>query len=50
MIYITGDTHGEFERFGNRYFNADENDTVIICGNFGIIYDNNERGKVLFQW
>lgn len=43
MIYITGDTHGEYERFSNRRMKKngmelDENDYVIICGDFGLCW------------
>ena len=39
MIYITGDTHGGFQRFGSKYFpqqtQMGRNDYMIICGDFG---------------
>ena len=38
MIYITGDTHGEFQRFGNKYFppqkHMSREDYVIITGDY----------------
>ena len=41
MIYITGDTHGDI----NRFFDVSaldtkltENDTLIICGDFGFVW------------
>ena len=36
MIYITGDTHGDFRRF-NRLVLNDE-DVIIILGDVGINY------------
>ena len=47
MIYITGDTHGDFSRFSHVEF-ADPNsltrdDYVIICGDFGGIWLGDER-------
>lgn len=47
MIYITGDTHGDFSRFFHVEF-ADPNsltrdDYVIICGDFGGIWLGDER-------
>ena len=47
MIYITGDTHGDFSRFFHAEF-ADpngltRNDYVIICGDFGGIWLGDER-------
>ena len=42
-IYITGDTHGEFTRFKKDIFyeqtSLTKNDYVIICGNFGGVWD-----------
>ena len=47
MIYVTGDTHGDFSRFFHVEF-ADPNslsrdDYVIICGDFGGIWLGDER-------
>ncbi len=43
MIYITGDTHGEFTRFSNKRLKKvgtelTEKDYVIICGDFGLCW------------
>lgn len=38
MIYITGDTHGSFERFINKTFKKD--DSVIILGDCALIWSN----------
>lgn len=43
MIYITGDTHGDFTRFSNKRMKKlgnelTENDYVIICGDFGLCW------------
>ena len=44
-IYITGDTHGEFDfrKLTTEYFpegaNHTKNDYVIICGDFGGVWD-----------
>ena len=41
MIYITGDCHGDFSRFDKETFsNLIKDDYVIICGDFGGIWDN----------
>ena len=50
MIYVTGDTHGEFKRFKNRLFGANEHDIVIICGDFGGIWDNSSTEKYWLKW
>ena len=41
MIYITGDTHGEYDHFLNRVYrdHVTEKDTVIVCGDFGFVND-----------
>ncbi len=43
MIYITGDTHGEFGRFSNKRMRKQglelgENDFVIVCGDLGLCW------------
>lgn len=50
MIYITGDTHGEFERFGSNYFDAAKGDYVIICGDFGNLWDNSNTEQYWRKW
>ncbi len=46
MIYITGDTHRDFRRFSQKNFpeqnNMTKTDYVIICGDFGGIWDQQE--------
>ena len=43
MIYATGDTHGNFERFRGEYFpeqtSMTKDDYVIVCGDFGGVWD-----------
>lgn len=40
MIYVTGDCHGDFSRFYDRqYTELTEDDTIIVCGDFGIWKD-----------
>ncbi len=46
MIYITGDTHGEYGRLSNRRMRTQgmeltEEDYVIVCGDFGLCWANN---------
>lgn len=42
MIYITGDTHGEYNDLINRIrsYKPSADDTVIVCGDFGFVWDN----------
>lgn len=46
MIYVTGDTHGEYGRFSKRKFQKTgieltEKDYVIVCGDFGLCWERN---------
>ena len=50
VIYVTGDTHGEFNRFKNKFFSANENDTVIICGDFGGLWDGGKTESYWRKW
>ena len=44
MIYVTGDTHGDFSRFSKGAFPAQKGmtraDCVIICGDFGGVWND----------
>ena len=57
MIYITGDCHGNFERFNASIFpeqnGMTKDDYVIICGDFGGIWDigrESSREKWWLDW
>ncbi len=44
MIYITGDMHGETQRLtANTLKMLNENDTLIICGDFGFVWDDSRK-------
>lgn len=46
MIYITGDTHGDIERFrGNIFSNLTSDDKLIICGDFGFVIADESNKK-----
>lgn len=51
MIYITGDTHGNFNRFSQRYFpqqmRLGRGDYMIVCGDFGIWDETPESSRDL---
>ena len=53
MVFITGDTHGNFRRFTPDNFpeqkNLTKDDYVIICGDFGLWHDTPEEGY-WFDW
>ena len=44
MIYVTGDTHGILSRFDDpRLKKLRAGDTLIICGDFGFIWDGGKE-------
>lgn len=44
MIYITGDMHGDIERLSKTELSMiSHNDTLIICGDFGFIWNNDVK-------
>lgn len=54
MIYITGDTHTEFNQFSNKNLpeqkTMTKQDYVIICGDFGGVWDGSKREKYWLDW
>ena len=51
MIYFTGDMHGDKRRFGAwklRWLR--EQDTLVVCGDFGFIWDGSEKEKKVLDW
>ena len=50
LVYVTGDTHSEFKRFKNKIFHASAEDTVIICGDFGGLWDNSREKQYWLRW
>lgn len=50
LIYVTGDMHGDFSRFKNGTFSKlKKGDTLIICGDFGFIWDGTKREKSILK-
>ncbi|MCL2109450.1 MAG: hypothetical protein FWH20_08935 [Oscillospiraceae bacterium] len=47
-IYITGDTHGDLTRFKKAKF-LRKGDFLIICGDFGFIWDGSKKEKRLLK-
>ena len=46
MVYITGDTHGDLSFFKSPLLKKlTEDDTLIICGDFGFLWDGGEKEK-----
>jgi predicted phosphodiesterase len=48
-FYITGDTHADFKRFGSQFFD-DQKCYIIICGDFGGVWDNSNTEKYWLNW
>ncbi len=50
MIYVTGDTHGDPERFKNPALKKlGSGDTLIICGDFGFIWDGSKHEQQILN-
>lgn len=53
-IFVTGDCHGDFRKFNMDYFpeqrELDKEDYVIICGDFGGIWDQEEESNSEKYW
>ena len=51
MIYVTGDMHGDLERFKTKEIRRlKKGDTLIVCGDFGFVWDGSERERKTLQW
>lgn len=55
MIYITGDTHTNFQRFSKKQrqtlpFALTPNDYVIVCGDFGLLWCKNKELEYNLEW
>ena len=54
MIYATGDTHGNFQRFQTQHFpeqvSMTREDYMIICGDFGGVWDGSEKEAHKLDW
>ncbi|MCQ2454679.1 MAG: metallophosphoesterase [Clostridia bacterium] len=50
-VYITGDMHGDIERLYDKEFRKlKKNDTLIVCGDFGYIFDGNALEKKVINF
>jgi len=54
MIYLTGDTHGDFHRFSTKRFPEQKqmtrNDHVIILGDFGGLFNGTAEEEYWLNW
>ena len=51
MVYLTGDTHGDIDRFGHgrlRWLNR--RDTVVVLGDFGFVWDGSKEEQKKLDW
>lgn len=50
MVYVTGDMHGEWGRFKAKELrNFGAADTLIVCGDFGFIWDGSRRERSVLR-
>lgn len=50
MIFFTGDIHGDKSRFSDiKKAKAKKGDTVIVCGDFGFIWDNSKAEQKMLK-
>ena len=53
-IFVTGDCHSDFRKFNSSCFpvhsELDKDDYVIICGDFGAVWDNSKSDRYLQRW
>ena len=53
-IFVTGDTHGGFQRFEDQYFpeqkDMSRNDSVIVCGDFGGLWSGSPAEEYWLDW
>lgn len=47
MVYITGDLHGDYDRLDS--IKLKKGDTLIICGDFGLVWDGSAREEKLLK-
>lgn len=50
MIYVTGDMHGDIERFASKEFKQlEEHDTLIVAGDFGFVWDGSRKERRILK-
>ena len=51
MVYVTGDLHGDIDRlFDREWRKLKRNDTVIACGDFGFLWDGDEKEREVLKY
>lgn len=50
MIFVTGDTHGDITRFRDfKLRKLKRNDNLIICGDFGFVWDGSKQEQAMIK-
>lgn len=50
MIYLTGDLHGDLERFKSKEMKKlKKGDTLIVCGDFGFLWDGSKKEQSILK-
>lgn len=51
MVYVTGDIHGDIERFGEKAFKKlKKRDTLIVLGDFGFLWNGDKAERKNLKW
>ena len=51
MIYVTGDTHGQIDRFQEKAVKRlKKQDTLIVLGDFGFLWDDSKQEQKNLRW
>ena len=51
MLYVTGDVHGQLDRFEEKTFKKlTKGDTLFILGDFGFLWDGSAAEKKALAW
>lgn len=51
MLYATGDLHGDLSRFKQKEWKKlRRGDTLIVCGDFGFVWDGSKREQRILRW
>ena len=50
MVYVTGDMHGDLNRFKDPIFKKlHAGDVLIVCGDFGFIWNDSRQEKQVLK-
>lgn len=50
MVYVTGDMHGEWDRFKSKEMRKlRRGDTLLVCGDFGFLWDGSRKERSVLK-